>query len=44
MICQQCRAGADAAARTTVLSLMWEVTRCLAELPRVRQQLTAPPK
>jgi hypothetical protein len=40
-MCRQCRAGAEAAARTTLLPLKLELTRCLAQLPRARQQLAA---
>ena len=44
LMCQQCRGGADAAARTTVLSVTLELTRCLAALPQVRHELAASPK
>jgi CheY-like chemotaxis protein/HPt (histidine-containing phosphotransfer) domain-containing protein len=44
LVCRQCRAGSEAAARTTVLSVNLELSRCLAQLPQARQELTATAK
>lgn len=39
---QQCKAGAEAAARTSLLSVQLELERCLGHLPQALQQLAAP--